>query len=144
MRALKRIVNGKLYDTETAKMVAKWRWSSEDGQGDQTLYANKNGAFFVMDEDAPEYDGHVVEPRLTPRTREQVQNLLLHAEKLEVFDQDQLPLPPEATPEDIEPTATIYVRVPVSLKRRVEAAAYKARLPITALTIQCLEERCPA
>jgi hypothetical protein len=97
-----------------------------------------------MDEDAPEYDGDVVEPRLTPHTRDQVANFLLHAEKLEVLDEDQLPLPPEATPEDIEPTATIYVRVPMSLKRRVEAAAEKARLPITALTIQCLKERCPA
>ena len=144
MIALKRIVEGKLYDTGTAKIVAKWRWSSEDGQGDKTLYINKNGAFFVMDEDAPEYDGDVVEPRLTPHTRDQVANFLLHAEKLEVLDEDQLPLPPEATPEDIEPTATIYVRVPMSLKRRVEAAAEKARLPITALTIQCLKERCPA
>jgi hypothetical protein len=57
MRVMKRIVDGKLYDTGTAKIVAKWRWSSEDGQGDKTLYINKNGAFFVMDEDAPEYDG---------------------------------------------------------------------------------------
>ncbi len=89
------------------------------------------------DETGPEYS-------LTPHTREQVQNLLLNAQKLEVLDQDQLPLPPEATLEDIEPTATIYVRVPMSLKRRVEAAAEKARLPITALTIQCLKERCPA
>ena len=61
MIALKRIVEGKLYDTGTAKIVAKRRWSSEDGQGDKTLYINKNGAFFVMDEDAPEYDGDVVE-----------------------------------------------------------------------------------
>ena len=141
---MKRIVDGKLYDTGTAKIVAKWSWACEDCQGDRTLYINKNGAFFVMDEDAPEYDGEVVEPRLTPRTRDQVANLLLHVEKLEVLDEDQLPLPPEATPEDIERTATICVRVPMSLKRRVEAAAGEARLPITALTIQCLEERCPA
>ena len=86
MIALKRIVEGKLYDTGTAKIVAKWRWSSEGGQGDKTLYINKNGAFFVMDEDAPEYDGDVVEPRLTPHTRDQVANFLLHAEKLEVLD----------------------------------------------------------
>ena len=32
----------------------------------------------------------------------------------------------------------------MSLKRRVEAAAEKARLPITALTVQCLKDRCPA
>jgi hypothetical protein len=140
---MKQIVDGKLYDTETAKMVAKWFWGSENGQGDKTLYINKNGAFFVMDEDAPEYDEHVVEPRLRPHTREQVQNLLLHAEKLEVFDQDLLPLPPEATPEDIEPTATIYLRVPMSLKRRVEDAALRSGHTITALTVQCLKERCP-
>jgi hypothetical protein len=139
---MKRIVDGKLYDTETAKMVAKWFWGSEHGQGDSTLYANKNGAYFVVDETEEDETG--VKYSLTPHTREQVQNLLLYAEKLEVLDKDLLPLPPEATPEDIEPTATIYVRVPMSLKRRVDDAAAKAGLTITALTIQCLKERCPA
>jgi hypothetical protein len=139
---MKRIIDGKLYDTETAKIVAKWYWGSEDGQGDSTLYVNKNGAFFIVDETEEDETGPKYS--LTPRTREQVANHLLHAEKLEVFNEDRLPLPPEATPEDIEPTATIYVRVPVSLKRRLEAAADKAGLTITALTIQCLEERCPA
>jgi hypothetical protein len=50
MIPMKRIVDGRLYDTETAKIVAKWRWGSEDGSGDSALYVNKNGAFFVVDE----------------------------------------------------------------------------------------------
>jgi len=140
---MKLIVDGKLYDTETAKSVAKWRWGDEDGQGDSALYANKNGAYFIADKTAGDGE-QVFEPDLTPLTREQVQNRLLYAEKLEVFDEDRLPLPPEATPEDIEPTAAIYLRVPMSLKRRVEDAALRSGQGITGLTIQCLKERCPA
>jgi hypothetical protein len=143
MTPMKKIVDGKLYDTETAKSVAKWQWSHDDGQDDSTLYANKNGAYFTVDKTA--FGGErEFEPHLTPLTREQVQNRLLYAEKLEVFDEDRLPLPPEATPEDIEPTATICVPVPMSLKRRVEVAALRSGQGITALTIQCLKERCPA
>ena len=124
-------------------MIAKWRWGDEDGQGDSAIYANKNGAYFTVDKTA--FGGErEFEPHLTPLTREQVQNRLLYAEKLEVFDEARLPLPPEAMPEDIEPTATICVPVPMSLKRRVEVAALRSGQGITALAIQCLKERCPA
>jgi hypothetical protein len=51
MRAMKRIVDGKLYDTGTAKIVAKWRWGSE--------------AFSIND--AGQAVGFFRKPKLIPR-----------------------------------------------------------------------------
>ncbi len=48
--------------------------------------------------------------------------------------------PPEAEAES-EPSATIYVRVPVSLKRRLEQAAVAEKLSGNSWSIRCIE-RC--
>jgi hypothetical protein len=47
--------------------------------------------------------------------------------------------PPEAAAEG-EPGATIYIRVPVSLKQRVEAAAAKDKLSGNAWVMRCVEK----
>jgi hypothetical protein len=48
--------------------------------------------------------------------------------------------PPEAEAET-EPGATVYVRVPPSLKRAIDQAASKASLSVNTWAMQCLE-RC--
>lgn len=47
---MKRIIDGKLYNTDTAIEIASWDnglYSSDFGHCTETLYKTKNGAFFV-------------------------------------------------------------------------------------------------
>lgn len=50
---MKRIINGKLYDTETAKEVGSW-WNGLSGRDfgncSETLYQKKTGEFFLYGE----------------------------------------------------------------------------------------------
>ena len=46
---------------------------------------------------------------------------------------------PEATAETVEASATIYLRAPASLKRRVDEAAAAAGLSVNAYMLRCGE-----
>lgn len=53
---MKKYINGKKYDTETAKAVGRWsnHLSRRDfGWCDETLYRKKNGKFFIHGEGGP-------------------------------------------------------------------------------------------
>lgn len=47
---MKRIINGLLYDTETAKMIHQWsngRYGNDFKMREKTLYVTKKGAYFI-------------------------------------------------------------------------------------------------
>ena len=48
---MKKIINYKKYDTETARVVGNWISGSkeEDNYRDETLYCKKNGEYFLDD-----------------------------------------------------------------------------------------------
>ena len=141
---MKRIVNGVTYDTETATKLAQAEW--EEGGGDiitGTLYQTRGGAFFAYKEISSKVWSHRARGHITkvrhecePLSPEDAHKWLLEGD-VEIFA-NPFDDPPEATAE-AEPGATIYIRVPASLKRRVEQAAEKENVSGNAWAMRCIE-----
>ena len=145
---MKRIINGVSYNTETSTEIAKFEFSEDDvGEGNtgfETLYQTRGGAFFTHayrrtvtpDETAP--NGRLLREvnSFNPMTRDEAQDWIMNG-NVEVFS-DIFGEMPEAA-EEVNPESTIYVRVPTSLKDRIEAAAKTAGQSVNAWAIRCLE-----
>jgi predicted HicB family RNase H-like nuclease len=136
---MKRIIDGKTYNTDTATLVARswwndWERGNVDMQGD--LYVTRGGAFFVV---VTEPGNHEARIAFEPMDREAVDKWLATGE-VEVFDETIFQEPAEAAVER-EPEATIYVRVPRSLKDRIAAGAKDDELSVNAWVMRCVE-RC--
>jgi hypothetical protein len=126
---MKRIIDGKTYNTDTATLVAR-SWGNDMRED---LYVTRGGAFFVRITEPGEAD------RLSPMDRERVDEWL-GAGEIELLDNTIFAEPEEAA-EEREPEATIYVRVPRSLKGRIEAEAKDDELSVNAWVMRCVE-RC--
>ena len=53
---MKRIINGKVYDTDTADCIASWdngRYDLDFKQCEESLYRTKNGAWFLVGSGGP-------------------------------------------------------------------------------------------
>ena len=72
-----------------------------------------------------------------PMSREQAHKWMMTGD-VEVF-RDLFELPPEAEAE-AEPDATIYIRVPASLKRNVDGAARAAKVSGNVWAMRCVEQ----
>jgi hypothetical protein len=138
---MKRVIDGRTYNTDTATIVAKWNYEDEEGYDTEArLYRNRGGAFFIVHfwtvgvgEDA--VDKIYFE---APVLRDQVDRLVEMRTNLEILDEAVLASPPEAEAED-EPSATIYYRLPSSLKAAIEAAAGAESLSVNAWLLRCTE-----
>lgn len=146
---MKRIVNGVTYNTDTSTAIARWQREDEDEgtQEEMILYQTRGGAFFVHEiretkawnEREREYEErsrHAFEP-MSP---EEAHKWLLEGD-VEVFH-NPFDDPPEASAE-AEPGATIYLRVPSSLKNRVDEAAKNEKVSGNVWAMRCVE-RCLA
>jgi predicted HicB family RNase H-like nuclease len=143
---MKRIINGASYNTETSTEIAKYEYDIEPGEGAgfEVLYQTRGGAFFTHacerrvshDEAAP--NGQLVREinSFNPMTRDEAQDWVMTG-NVEVFS-DVFGELPEAAAE-AGPEATLYVRVPTSLKDRIEAVALAAGQSVNAWAIRCLE-----
>ena len=141
---MKRIVNGVTYNTETSTRLAESRWEMDDERkAFGTLYQTRGGAFFVdveitsqewneLERTAETKVVHTFEP-FGP---EKAHQWMLEGE-VEIFN-NPFEDPPEAT-DEAEPGATIYIRVPASLKQRVDEAASKASVSANAWAMRCIE-----
>jgi hypothetical protein len=137
---MKRVIDGKTYNTDTAAKVARYEYvDPDDYETEATVYVTAGGAFFVVHE--WEVDG---KPKVyfEETTRERIATLLAgskrHVDNIEVIDEKVLEPPPEAAAET-ESSATVYVRVPASLKRRVDESAAEAKLSGNAYMLRCME-----
>ena len=141
---MKRIIDGVTYNTDTSTLLARSEYESEYNHQScrciGTMYQTRGGAFFEMqqlhvgwDDEAQQEDYRY---RFETLNADQAQKWLLTGE-VEVihnpFDE-----PPEAEAEH-EPGATIYVRVPVSLKKRLDAAARGDGVSGNAWAMRCVE-----
>ena len=143
---MKRIVDGVTYNIDTSTLVAQAEQPADNYNPTSTvwtLYQTRGGAFFIHanEEWNVEEDGEwTVKSRdsFVPQTYDEAHKWVL-AGDVEVFA-GVFPDPPEATAED-KPSATIYVRVPQSLKSRIDAAADDAKLSVNAWAMRCCE-RC--
>jgi predicted HicB family RNase H-like nuclease len=136
---MKRIINGKTYNTDTATLVARswWvDWEQGDAEIRSDLYLTRGGAFFLVHTGPSDADIRTV---FEPMERDAVDTWLTTGE-VEVLDTSVFAEPEEAAAER-EPEATLYVRVPRSLKDRIEAGANDDDLSVNAWVMRCVE-RC--
>lgn len=143
---MKRIVNGVTYNTETSTCLATATYEPEEGQKVVTdLYQTRGGAYFEhrqttskeWNEAEREYDT-TTRDRFIPLSPEKAHDWLMEGD-VDVFT-NPFDDPPEAAAE-AEPGATIYLRVPGSLKRSVDEAAKADGLSGNIWAQRCLE-RC--
>jgi predicted HicB family RNase H-like nuclease len=138
----KRIIDGVTYNTDTSTLIAQSEYEvdykRERAECFGQLYQTRGGAFFVherIDTEA-EYDGDRYHDRFEPMTTAEAEKWILTGET-EVFV-NPFAEPPEAQAE-AEPAATLYLRLPATLKARVEEAAEEAKLSLNAWAMKALE-----
>lgn len=142
---MKRIVNGVTYNTDTSTRLGVSQWDGDDGKVTETLYQTRGGAFFLHreivgevwnEEDRSKHlsTAHTFKP-LGPEDAHK----WIMTDEVEIF-RNPFDDPPEAAAE-AEPGATIYIRVPASLKRAVDEAAKGDGLSGNVWSMRCVE-RC--
>jgi predicted HicB family RNase H-like nuclease len=150
---MKRIINGVTYNTETSTRIARSEWQEPYGtdleiEHSATLYQTRSGAFFVHETvTTPYYDNDEREwsekktQSFDVLSYDQAREWVLQGE-MEVFDDSVLELAPEAREEeDEQPEANVFLRMPSSLKRRIEEAARSEKQSTNAWMLRCAE-RC--
>jgi hypothetical protein len=146
---MKRIIDGVTYNTDTSTALAKSEYYTGYNHQDLhcvgTLFQTRGGAFFVWQKielDRADEDGNpITRDRFLSLSRDEAEKWINTGEVELIYNPfDELPFeePPEAVAE-AEPGATIYLRVPAALKKRVDAAAMKANLSANAWAMRCLE-----
>ena len=147
---MKRVVDGVAYNTETSTRLARAEWSDRDDRGREqeitaVLYETQKGAFFLhkttMWEGKDSYKDREQKQQheFLPMTSDEAKNWMLEGDTEVIHDRFAEGIPEaEAEPEQ---GATIYIRVPATLKQRVEQAAEAQGLSVNALALKCLE-RC--
>lgn len=142
---MKRVIKGKTFNTDTSTMVARYEY--EDDKGYDTtakVYQSRGGAFFIVHSwrEVDNFGEDLTKHYFEESSREEIERMIARGpESIEVIDESALALPPEAQAEE-EPAATAYLRLPVALKNRIEAAAKEAGLSLNAWAIRCFENCC--
>lgn len=139
---MKWIIEGRTYNTDTAAIVGDYSYTDDfNREVEGRLYVTPGGAFFAVLETRVR-EGHETRTKTSvePLTRDDVEALTKRREGFRVIDEEALKAPPEAEAE-VEPGATLYVRLPASLKKRVDAKAAAENLSANSWALRCLE-RC--
>lgn len=124
---MKRIINGVTYNTATATKVA-YKAKARDNDRCVTMYQTRKGAFFYHFQNYERSEGHLDDWGYDPK--EFVETIAT-----EVFFN---PFLPEA--EDKGASTTLFLRIPVGLKSRVETAAKDAGQSANAWVLRALED----
>jgi hypothetical protein len=147
---MKWVVEGVAYNTATSTLLAKkdWHEKGEDEHGrlgpyvEATLYQTRKGAYFVHKSTSwwnpYSEQGEPGRDDCTPMTAEQANAWLLRGNVKIIHNPFPFGEVPEAAAET-EPGATIYLRVPATLKHRVDKAASAAGTSSNAWVMRCIE-----
>jgi hypothetical protein len=127
---IKRIINGKTYNTETASVVFT-RTFSGSGAG-VVVYQTRHGAFFWIETD---HDGEL---SFMPKSDAETQALLEECHATEALEQYFGPFPEGGAAE-----TRWTIRIPGNLAARVEAMAKKKDMSVNSYAMRCFE-RCVA
>ena len=137
---MKKIINGKLYDTETAKRVGAWsnnRSSRDFSSCDEILYRKRTGEFFLHGMGGPmtKYarscgdnswsGGEEIIPLSAAKAREWAEEKLDADDYAEIFG-----MPDEGSDEK----ETLCIQLPTDLVARLRAGASNAGMSLTAYT----------
>src|SRR5258708_32634834 len=102
---MKRIIEGKTYNTDTATKIAAYEFQDEKGYDTVAdVYKNRGGAFFIVNKwHQPDVNGELSPKYLVEATnREEIERLIALESNIEILDEDALSTPPEAE-EEAEP-----------------------------------------
>jgi predicted HicB family RNase H-like nuclease len=143
---VKRIINGITYNTDTSVRIARKDGEYSEGPYCTILYKTRGGAYFLdQAETVLSYDQETAETRVVdrkrtfvPMSRDDAEEWYLEGET-EVLVEAFAELPEAAA--EAETEAGVYLRLPMVLKTRIEAAAKNARLSLNAWAMRCFE-RC--
>ena len=142
---MKRIIDGATYNTDTATEIAKgsYRDDSSAAVTESVLYQTRTGVYFQVEETTTqyrdrrgevqtrtEYDWHVVGDANKARDWCEEYGLTI------TRDIEDMPDEPELG----EKMATIYVRLPPSLKDAITARAEAKKVSTNVFALRCLEE----
>jgi hypothetical protein len=140
---MRRIVNGVTYNTETSTALGRSQYDGNYGAVEETLYQTRAGSFFVDEKvtrqvwNKRERDHEVkVAVNFIPMSRERAHKWILNG-NVEIFC-NPFDDPTEATKAS-DWGATIYIRLPPSLKKRVYDAARDSELSANAWAVRCVE-----
>jgi hypothetical protein len=140
---MKRKINDVTYNTDTSTMLAQSRWERNQTNVLGVLYQTRGGAYFIHEEVTQsvwnEAEGRYeqqIHHTFVPISPDGARAWLLDGE-VEIFN-NPFNNPPEAT-EETQPVAEIYMRVPQSLKRRIDAAAAQAKVSVNVWAMRCIE-----
>ena len=143
---MKRIVDGVAFNTDTSTWIARKSATRQDERGREVdemtvLFQTAKGAYFLHKTSSVVVHGQNNEKRewdeIIPMTANEARTWMLNGDVQVIHDPFAEGIP-EAEPEP-EQGATIYLRVPATLKQRVEAAADQANRSCNAWVIKCLE-----
>jgi hypothetical protein len=148
----KRIIKGQTYNTDTATLIARaeedFVFTSGEVHAEVKVYQTRGGAFFLHTiSQGPRKDRNgneqldVLENRFEPMKRKEVEDWVQNAGYMDYEIELLSPTigdPPEATGEAV-PAASLYIRVPTSLKVRIEEAAEANNLSVNAWAMRCME-----
>lgn len=128
---MKRIIDGKTYNTDTATKIAD-KWDERHPEEFDILYQTRHGAFFqYYGGETPYGDSYEGVKPLSPSEAQawlEGGNFVDHIERL--FGEQ---------PEAGEAESRITVRLPDSLKARIEALAHANNQSLNAWIMRCLE-----
>jgi hypothetical protein len=147
---MKRIIDGRTYDTSTAKAVARTEWEEEDTGTRidrmlrQVLHQTRGGAFFLVtyqhwtddNRNSPSYGEECRHTAFETMSTDKASGWVM-GQNIEILDETVFAAPPEAEAEET-PAATIFVRLPVSLKAQCEERAKAGRTSLNAWVVQLL------
>jgi hypothetical protein len=135
---VKRIIDGLTYNTDTATPVAKYEYTDPSGYDTEaTVYQTRGGAFFIVHEWEVDEKPKVY---FEASSRDEIMKLVERTNNLVILNEQILQEPPEAAAESA-PAATLYIRVPATLKDRLDTLARHENVSLNTWTMRCVE-RC--
>ena len=141
---MKRIVHGMTFNTKTSTVLAISKRRDDRKETVEVLYQTRGGAFFVYEEtttwpwdERAQMHGERVVGDNYPVSPDEARKWMMRND-IEIFHNPFDYLPNEAAKS--EAGATIYIRVPASLKKRVDNAAREADLSTNVWVMRCIEQ----
>ena len=139
---MKRIIDGSTYNTDTATLVAETTYGGDDGPVEVQLFQTPAGVYFNVDttmtsrmnrhgetQERTTYEWLVVGDAAAARAKCEEWGLTII--------RDIEDMPPEAEPG--EKMATLYIRLPPSLKSAIETRATSQGASVNVFALRCLE-----
>jgi hypothetical protein len=144
---MKRIYDGKTYNTDTSEKIAQMEseeavFQSDPIEWEDTLFQTRGGAFFVVqkktwtDRDKKGELGRREKFMFQPMTETEAHDFIMRV-GAQVFH-NPFEDPPEAE-NDEERGATVFVRTSTDFKHRIDRAAEKAGLSTNAWALRCFK-----